>query len=285
MGGRTKRLGDAELEIMQVIWSSEEPVRSTYVQQQLKNRRDWPLPAVATALNRWWRRGICCVKRRGGATCTALWCPRRTIRRRRAAASSTASTATPSPEWWPPCTGQGHQPVGSCGAAGLFGYAGTGGGVDMELLLNLLKVSLVAGGATVLLTLLKPLLQRRFHAKWRYWVWLCLAALLLTPLLPSLPLSLPAERAPIQVEVPALSVTYETGAGWASAPSPPRPLSCRRWRRRPPAGRRLPPPTSGSPPLPPPGCGRPPPSRWRRCCWPCGRQGPLFSFSGSWREL
>ena len=88
----------------------------------------------------------------------------------------------------------------------------------MELLLNLLKVSLVAGGATVLLTLLKPLLRRRFHAKWRYWVWLCLAALLLTPLLPSLPLSLPAERAPIQVEVPALSVTYEAGRGLALQP-------------------------------------------------------------------
>ena len=88
----------------------------------------------------------------------------------------------------------------------------------MELLLNLLKVSLVAGAAAALLTALKPILGRRYHAKWRYWVWLCLAALLLTPLLPSLPLALPAEQAPIQVEVPALSVTYEAGRGLALQP-------------------------------------------------------------------
>ena len=81
----------------------------------------------------------------------------------------------------------------------------------MELLLNLLKVSLVAGAAAALLTALKPILGRRYHAKWRYWVWLCLAALLLTPLLPSL-------QAPIQVEVPALSVTYEAGRGLALQP-------------------------------------------------------------------
>ena len=65
MGGRTKRLGDAELEIMQVIWSSEEPVRSTYVQQQLKNRRDWPLPAVATALNRLVEKGYLLCEKEG----------------------------------------------------------------------------------------------------------------------------------------------------------------------------------------------------------------------------
>ena len=62
----------------------------------------------------------------------------------------------------------------------------------MELLLNLLKVSLVAGAAAALLTALKPILGRRYHAKWRYWVWLCLAALLLTVFMAASVISDPA---------------------------------------------------------------------------------------------
>ena len=105
MGGRTKRLGDAELEIMQVIWSSEEPVRSTYVQQQLKEQRDWSLPAVATALSRLVEKGFLSCEKEGRGNLYRPWCPLRTIRRWRAGASSTVSTAIPSPAWWPPCTG------------------------------------------------------------------------------------------------------------------------------------------------------------------------------------
>ena len=58
MGRLTRRLGDAELEIMQVIWESGGAVRSTYVQQQLKEQRDWSLPAVATALSRLVEKGF-----------------------------------------------------------------------------------------------------------------------------------------------------------------------------------------------------------------------------------
>ena len=35
-----RRLGDAELEIMQAVWAAGEPVSSTYVQQALRGRRD-----------------------------------------------------------------------------------------------------------------------------------------------------------------------------------------------------------------------------------------------------
>ena len=49
----------------------------------------------------------------------------------------------------------------------------------MEMLLDVLKWSAVAGAAALALTLLKPLLDRRYSAWWRYWVWLALAALLL----------------------------------------------------------------------------------------------------------
>lgn len=47
-----KRLGDAELEIMQVIWGTKDAVQASYVQEKLQGHRDWTLPAVCTALNR-----------------------------------------------------------------------------------------------------------------------------------------------------------------------------------------------------------------------------------------
>ena len=89
----------------------------------------------------------------------------------------------------------------------------------MEFLLNLLKVSAIAGAVTALLGLLGPALRRRYHAKWRYWVWLCLAVLLLSPLVP-LP-KLEREtiyHAPVQVEVPAMEVTYDREEGLSLTP-------------------------------------------------------------------
>ena len=47
-----KRLGDAELEIMQVVWGTNESVQASYVQEKLHGHRDWTLPAVCTAMNR-----------------------------------------------------------------------------------------------------------------------------------------------------------------------------------------------------------------------------------------
>ena len=49
----------------------------------------------------------------------------------------------------------------------------------MEQMLDALKWSVVIGGAAALLTLLKPLLDRRYSPRWRYGVWLVMAALLL----------------------------------------------------------------------------------------------------------
>lgn len=47
-----RKLGDAELEIMQVIWRTEEPVTSTYIQRELLGRRDWALSTLMTTLSR-----------------------------------------------------------------------------------------------------------------------------------------------------------------------------------------------------------------------------------------
>lgn len=45
-----KKLGDAELEIMQVIWAAEEPVTSKYVQKHLKTRSSLPLSSIMATL-------------------------------------------------------------------------------------------------------------------------------------------------------------------------------------------------------------------------------------------
>ncbi len=52
MSGTTKRLGDAELEIMQVLWAAEEPITSGYIQAQLKGKRNWALSTLMTTLSR-----------------------------------------------------------------------------------------------------------------------------------------------------------------------------------------------------------------------------------------
>ncbi len=47
-----KKLGEAELEIMQVIWNSEIPVTSNYILKQLQGRRKWQLSILMTSLSR-----------------------------------------------------------------------------------------------------------------------------------------------------------------------------------------------------------------------------------------
>ena len=60
-----KRLGDGELDIMQVIWGTEGAVHSSYIQEQLKAKRDWPLSAVLTALNRLVAKGFLSCEKEG----------------------------------------------------------------------------------------------------------------------------------------------------------------------------------------------------------------------------
>ena len=46
MNTDNKKLGDAELEIMQAIWGSEVPVTSGYILNELKNSRKWQLSTL-----------------------------------------------------------------------------------------------------------------------------------------------------------------------------------------------------------------------------------------------
>lgn len=52
MGNALKKLGEAELEIMQVIWNSQAPVTSNYILKELQGLRKWQLSTLMTSLAR-----------------------------------------------------------------------------------------------------------------------------------------------------------------------------------------------------------------------------------------
>ncbi len=47
-----KNLGEAELEIMQVIWKAKHPVTSNFILKELQGRRKWQLSTLMTSLSR-----------------------------------------------------------------------------------------------------------------------------------------------------------------------------------------------------------------------------------------
>ena len=53
-----KRLGDAELEIMLLIWGCDIPVSSNYVLEKLRCKRKWGLSTVMTSLSRLCEKGF-----------------------------------------------------------------------------------------------------------------------------------------------------------------------------------------------------------------------------------
>lgn len=84
----------------------------------------------------------------------------------------------------------------------------------MEGLLNLLKWSVIVGAAALLLTLLKPLLDRRYSAKWRWGAWLVMAVfLLLAPVRWESLAPRAAAAPPVVIEVPKVEVSVSRQEG------------------------------------------------------------------------
>lgn len=52
MNNTSKKLGEAELEIMQVIWNSDSPATSNYILKALQGSRKWQLSTLMTSLTR-----------------------------------------------------------------------------------------------------------------------------------------------------------------------------------------------------------------------------------------
>ena len=67
-----KNLGEAESEIMQVIWDSIPPVTSNYILKELQGRRKWQLSTLMTSLSRLENKGFIICDRSTG---TNLYSP------------------------------------------------------------------------------------------------------------------------------------------------------------------------------------------------------------------
>lgn len=68
-----KKLGEAELEIMQVIWDSAGSVTSNYILRQLQGRRKWQLSTLMTSLARLSDKGfVSCDRSTGSNLYTAV---------------------------------------------------------------------------------------------------------------------------------------------------------------------------------------------------------------------
>lgn len=80
----------------------------------------------------------------------------------------------------------------------------------MDFFLCVFKWSLVTGAAALALRLLRPALDRRYHARWRYWTWLILScALLLGPAAEHLLSTQTAAAPPLVLEVPQMDVLWQ----------------------------------------------------------------------------
>jgi len=66
MGGTLKKLGEAELEIMQVIWNSEGAVTSNHILKKLQGLRKWQLSTLMTSLSRLCDKGFIVCDRSSG---------------------------------------------------------------------------------------------------------------------------------------------------------------------------------------------------------------------------
>lgn len=67
MSNTIKKLGEAELEIMQVIWKNETPVTSNYILKELQGQRKWQLSTLMTSLTRLSNKGFVSCDRSTGS--------------------------------------------------------------------------------------------------------------------------------------------------------------------------------------------------------------------------
>lgn len=65
MNNQIKRLPDAELEIMIVIWKSKKPVNSSYILDQMRDKRTWALATLMTVLTRLVEKGFLICQKEG----------------------------------------------------------------------------------------------------------------------------------------------------------------------------------------------------------------------------
>ncbi|MEA4962214.1 BlaI/MecI/CopY family transcriptional regulator [Lutispora sp.] len=62
---KINRLPDAELEIMLIIWKAGKPVNSSYILEQLQDKRKWALATLMTVLARLTEKGFLLCEKEG----------------------------------------------------------------------------------------------------------------------------------------------------------------------------------------------------------------------------
>lgn len=73
MDQNIKKLGEAELEIMQVLWRSQPPVTSNFILRALQETRKWQLSTLMTSLSRLGDKGfVSCDRTTGTNLYTAI---------------------------------------------------------------------------------------------------------------------------------------------------------------------------------------------------------------------
>lgn len=65
MERKLKRLPDAELEIMLIIWKTDQALYSSYILDQLRDKRNWSLPTLMTVLARLIEKGFLFCEKEG----------------------------------------------------------------------------------------------------------------------------------------------------------------------------------------------------------------------------
>ncbi|MDR9855618.1 BlaI/MecI/CopY family transcriptional regulator [Paenibacillus sp. VCA1] len=65
MEPKMKRLPDAELEVMLVIWKTGQSLNSSYILDQLRDKRNWSLPTLMTVLARLTEKGFLICEKEG----------------------------------------------------------------------------------------------------------------------------------------------------------------------------------------------------------------------------
>ena len=104
MPNRKTHLGEAELEIMQILWSARQPQTAREILAQLQGKRPWALSTLMTALARLGEKGFVSCDR---STRTNLYTPKVSARDYQAQAGKSFLQRLyggPSPVWWPACT-------------------------------------------------------------------------------------------------------------------------------------------------------------------------------------
>ena len=97
-----KRLPDAELELMMIIWDSSQPVSRADIEKKMKKGRSVVPSAVLTLLSRLEKRGF--IRREKRSTITIQWLTRTSIFRKRGKVSWTECSEARSRILWQHCT-------------------------------------------------------------------------------------------------------------------------------------------------------------------------------------